>query len=361
MESREDKGFQDKSEEATEEKKSQFREEGNIANPREIVAAITLIIFTAYFYFAINPIINSFHLTFERSWKGFPFYFVDYSSLVKLVYYAVSPILPHITFIIFFCSVFPSLIGLLITRFNWSWKKITFDINRINPISGFARMFSGAFFVESLKIIIKCTVLSGVIYMVLKSEIFNSSESYFFSNIDYMRELGRSIFHLLFIMCIAGVVVGLSDFLYNLWKINNDMRMTKQEIKEEVKKHEGDPLLRSQRKRMARDLVMRKSLREVPKASFILTNPEHFSVAIKYVKGMAAPLVIAKGQDLLAFKIREIAKQHDIIIVENKPLARALYKTVKVGQEVPPSLYQSIIEVIRYIYQMRGKKYFDRN
>jgi flagellar biosynthesis protein FlhB len=139
------------------------------------------------------------------------------------------------------------------------------------------------------------------------------------------------------------------------------MKMTKQELKEEVKKHEGDPLLRSQRKRMARDIVMRKSLRDVSKATFVLTNPEHFSVAIRYIKGMKAPLVIAKGQDLIAFKIREIAKEHDIIIVENKPLARTLYKTVKVGQEVPPSLYQSIIEVIRYIYQMRGKNYFERS
>jgi flagellar biosynthesis protein FlhB len=361
MENREEKSFQDKTEEATEEKRSQFREEGNIANPREIVAGITLIIFTTYFYFSINNILGSFHLTFERSWKGFPGYFVDYSSLLQVVYYSVSPVLPHLFFILFICSIFPSLFGLLITRFNWSWKKISLDFNRINPSSGFARMFSSAFFFEALKIIIKCSVLSTIIFLVVKSEIFKSSEDYFFSNIDFMKELGRSIFHLLFIMCIAGIVLGLGDFVYNYWKIDNDMKMTKQELKEEVKKHEGDPLLKSQRKRMARDIVMRKSLRDVPKASFVLTNPEHFSVAIRYIKGMQAPIVIAKGQDLIAFKIREIAKEHDIMIVENKPLARTLYKTVKVGQEVPPSLYQSIIEVIRYIYQMRGKKYFERS
>jgi len=361
MESREDKDYQDKTEEATEEKRSQFREEGNIANPREIVAAFTLIIFTAYFYFGMGHILQSFYLVFDRSWKGFPGYFLDYPSLLKILYYSISPIIPHFLFIVFICSVFPSLIGLLITRFNWSWKKISFDLTRINPISGFTRMFSFAFLVEGLKILIKCIILSFIIYLVLKSEILKSSEDYFFNNIDYMKELGRSIFHLLFIMCISGIIVGFGDFIYNFWKINNDMKMTKQELKDEVKKHEGDPLLKSQRKRMARDLVMRKSLREVPKATFILTNPEHFSIAIRYLKGMAAPIVIAKGQDLIAFKIREIAKQHDIIIVENKPLARALYKTVKVGQEVPPSLYQSIIEVIRYIYQMRGKKYFERS
>lgn len=361
MDSREDKSFQDKTEDATEEKRSQFREEGNIANPREVVSALTLILFTAYFYFSINNILNSFHLTFERSWKGFPGYFVDYSSLLKVVYYAVSPIFPHLFFIIFICSIFPSLFGLLITRFNWSWKKISVDLNRMNPSAGFSKMFSAAFIFESLKIVVKCATLSVLIFFILKSEISVSSENYFFNKIDFMKELGKSIFHLLFIMCIAGVFLGAGDFVYNYWKINSDMKMTKQELKEEVKKHEGDPLLKSQRKRMARDIVMRKSLQDVPKATFVLTNPEHFSVAIKYLKGMQAPIVIAKGQDLIAFKIREIAKRHDIIIVENKPLARTLYKTVKVGQEVPPSLYQSIIEVIRYIYQMRGKKYFERS
>jgi len=360
MENREDKDFQDKTEDATEEKRSQFREEGNIANPREVVACVTLIIFTTYFYYSINDLLSCFRLVFQRSWQGFPAYFVDYSSLVKVIYYSITPILPHLLFIIFICSVFPSLFGLLITRFNWSWKKIIFDINRINPISGFGRLFSTSFIFETLKILIKCSILTILIYFILKSEISNSSEDYFFNNIDFMKELGKSIFHLLYIMCIAGVFIGVSDFSYNFWKINNDMKMTKQELKDEVKKHEGDPLLKSQRKRMTRDLVMRKSLKDVPKATFVLTNPEHFSVAIRYIKGMHAPIVVAKGQDLIAFKIREIAKQNDIMIVENKPLARTLYKTVKVGQEVPQTLYQSIIEVIKYIYQMRGKKYFER-
>ncbi len=360
MESREEKSFQDKTEEATEEKRNQFREEGNIASPKEVVSVVTLILFTAYFYFYVNDLLKSFLLVFNRSWLGFPAYFVDYSSLTKIIYYSISPILPHFLLIIFLCTIFPVLFGLLLTRFNWSWKKINFDISRINPVSGIGRMFSLSFLIETFKIILKCTILSILIYLVLKSEIFQASEDYFFSNIDYLKQLGRAVFHLLLLMCIAGVFIGTGDFVYNLWKLNNDMKMTKQEVKEEVKRHEGDPLLKSQRKRMARDLVMRKSLKDVPKATFVVTNPEHFSVAVRYVKGMNAPIVVAKGQDLIAFKIREIAKSHDIMIVENKPLARTLYKTVKVGQEIPQSLYQSVIEVIKYIYQMRGKTYFDK-
>ncbi|WP_186649789.1 EscU/YscU/HrcU family type III secretion system export apparatus switch protein [Fluviispira vulneris] len=360
MEQREEKGQEDKTEEATEEKRNQFREEGNIANPREIVACVTLILFTSYFYFSTHNLIFAFQECFRRAWYGFPGYYVDYSSFLKIIYYAISPILPHFIFIVLACSILPSFIGLAVTRFNWSWKKMIFNIGKLNPISGFARMFSLNSFVELVKVVTKCLIFSILIFLVLKSEIFSASENYFYNNLDYMKNIGNSIAKLMFVMCAAGVVIGGGDFSYNFWKINRDMKMTKQELKEEVKKHEGDPLLKSQRKRMARDFVMRKSLRDVPKASFVVTNPEHFSVAILYKKGMTAPVILAKGQDLIAFKIREIAKQHDIMIVENKPLARTLYKTVKVGQEIPPVLYQSVIEVIKYIHKIRGRKYFER-
>ncbi|KAB8027725.1 EscU/YscU/HrcU family type III secretion system export apparatus switch protein [Fluviispira multicolorata] len=360
MEQREEKGQEDKTEEATEEKRNQFREEGNIANPREIVACVTLILFTSYFYFSTSSLINSFQECFKRAWYGFPGFAVDYASLFKVVFYAINPILPHFLFIVFACAIFPTLIGLVVTRFNWSWNKMNFNLGKLNPISGFGRMFSFNALVEIIKVIVKCSIFTILIYFVLKGEIFSASENYFFNNIDYMKNIGNSISKLMLVMCAAGVVIGGGDFSYNFWKINRDMKMTKQELKEEVKKHEGDPLLKSQRKRMARDFIMRKSLKEVPKASFIVTNPEHFSIAIRYKKGMPAPVVVAKGQDLIAFKIREIAKQNDIMIVENKPLARTLYKTVKVGQEIPPSLYQSVIEVIKYIYKIRGKKYFER-
>jgi flagellar biosynthetic protein FlhB len=360
MEQREDKSFDDKTEDATEERRHQFREEGNLANPREIVGAITLILFTLYFYFFSKDIIYCFRLGFERSWKGFPGYFVNFPGILKIIYYVASPVFFHIVFIFFICIIFPTLGGLVITKFNWSWKKINFDFNKINFFSGIKKIFNVFFLIEFFKVFLKCFILSLLIIAVLKIEIFTSGKNYFFSNVIFMKELGKSLFQLLFIMSIASFFLGVMDFWYNYWKINRDMKMTKQELKEEVKKHEGDPLLKSQRKRIARDIVLRKSLKEVEKATFIVTNPDHFSVAVRYVKGMRAPTIVAKGQDLIAFRIKEIAKQKDIMIVENKPLARALYKTVKIGQEIPSSLYQAVIEVIKYIYQIHGKKYFEK-
>jgi flagellar biosynthetic protein FlhB len=222
-----------------------------------------------------------------------------------------------------------------------------------------AKIFGFFSLIEGIKVTIKCCIFFAVIYFILKNGIQDSMSYYFLDSNHYIAQMGMTVFHLLLAMCIAAVVIGGGDYAFNLWKNEKSLRMGKQEIKEEIKKHEGDPLVKSQRKRMARDLVLRKSIQAVPKATFIVTNPEHFAVAIRYVRGMSAPILVAKGQDFLALKIREIAKAHDIIIVENKPLARTIYKTMKIGQEVPSSLYQSIIEVMKYIHKMKGRSYFE--
>ena len=360
MEQREDKNNDDKTEEATDERRNQFREEGNIANPREIVAAAVLIFFTLYFYLNANNMFKSFGLTFERAWYGFHPQDVGTESLFQILYYTAQPILIHIVFIFFMCIAFPMFIGLLFTRFNFTFKKIAFNLNKINPTSGLTRIFGINSITEFIKVIIKFSVFSIIIYLVIKNKIINSSGLYFLNPYSYLKEIGASVFLLLFSMSIAVIILGIGDYAYNLWKIEKEMKMTKQELKEDVKKHEGDPQVKSKRKKMGRDLIFKKSLKDVPKATFIVTNPEHFAIAIRYLKGMNAPIIVAKGQDLMALRIREIAKKNDIIIVENKPLARTLYKTVKIGQEIPPSLYQAIIEIMRYIYKIRGKNYFDK-
>ncbi|MES2616117.1 MAG: EscU/YscU/HrcU family type III secretion system export apparatus switch protein [Bdellovibrionota bacterium] len=360
MESREEKNSEDKTEEATDERRNQFREEGNIANPREVVAAAVLLFFTLYFYLNASNMMKGFSLTFERAWSGFRPQEVGEKNLIQILYYTIQPTLHHIFVIFFTCIIFPLLIGLLFTRFNFSVKKISFNLNKINPTPGFARIFGTNSITEIVKIVIKILVFSSIIYCVLKKKAINSNGLYFLNYFDYLKEVGASVFLLLFSMSIAVIILGIGDFAFNLWKIEKELKMSKQDLKEDLKKHEGDPQIKSKRKRMARDLIFRKSLKDVPKATFIVTNPEHFAVAIRYLKGMNAPIVVAKGQDLMALKIREIAKKHEIIIVENKPLARTLYKTVKIGQEIPPSLYQAIIEIMRYIYKIKGQNYFDK-
>ena len=360
MDQREDKGSDDKTEDPTDEKRNQFREEGNVANPREIVAAAVLIFFTLYFYFRSGNIMESFQLSFQRSWMAFKPQDINSENLLNIIYYSIEPSLNHIIIIFFLCIIIPLLIGLLFTKFNFSLKKLSFDLDKLNPANGIMRIFGIQTLTELLKVFVKFTAISVIIIFVIRYKIMNSNHIYFLGYFEYLKEIGSSIFTLLSTMSVAVIIVGIGDYAFNFFKIENELKMTKQELKEDVKKHEGDPQMKSRRKRLAREYVFKKSLKDVPKATFIVTNPEHFSIAIRYLKGMNAPVVIAKGQDLMAFKIREIAKKNDIIIVENKPLARTLYKTTKIGQEVPATLYQAIIEVMKYIYKLKGKNYFEK-
>ena len=152
------------------------------------------------------------------------------------------------------------------------------------------------------------------------------------------------------------MVIALADYIYQKFKFSKDMRMTKQEIKEEFKQQEGDPQIKGKIKQRMREASQRRMMQDLPKADVIITNPTHYAVAIQYNPEVSdAPLVIAKGSDYLAAKIKEVAKENKIEIVENKPLARMLYANVEVGQAIPPELYEAVAEVLAFVYQLQGK------
>jgi flagellar biosynthetic protein FlhB len=351
---------QDKTEEASEERRKQYREEGQIANPREILAAVTLIIVTIGLSMMGSEIAAALKNTFHRAFALIAFKSKHEISAEDVVSQVFTPVVPLTVGMLAILSLTPSFIGLAITQFNWSWKKITPTAEKLNFVSGFQRLVSMGGLEEFAKVIIKGVVLCSVLYVFCKRELDHSGLLYFQNSTNVGHSLFTSIVKLLTWTAVTAGILAVADYGYSWFRLERQMMMSKQEIKEENKAQEGDPLVRSQRRRMARELIMRKNIAAVPSATFIVTNPTHFSVAIRYVRGMSAPIVVAKGQDFLALKIREIAKKNDIMLVENKALARTLYKTVKVGQEVPPSLYSSVIEVMKVIYQARGKDYFDR-
>lgn len=359
MEEREDQQ-QDKTEEASEERRRQYREDGQIASPREILSALTLIIVTIGLLMLGSNIAQSLKSSFQRAFSIVAFQSKSELSLMNAVEQISGPVLPVFFGTAVLLGLGPSLIGLTLTRFNWSWKKISPTFDKLNPISGIQRLFSGNGLEELVKVIVKGIVLCTMLYNFLKQEIIGSELYFFFSTGTIATSLFNSVIKLLTWTAITMFFLGAADYGWNLFRLERQMRMTKQEVKDENKSQEGDPLVRSQRRRMARELIMRKNINAVPAATFVVTNPTHFSIAIRYVRGMPAPIVVAKGQDFLALKIREIAKKNDIMLIENKALARTLYKTVKVGQEIPPSLYASIIEIMKVIYQARGRDYFER-
>lgn len=351
---------QDKTEEATDERRRQYREEGQVASPREILSTLTLILITVGLTMVGGHIASSIGTSFHRAFALIESHNRNTFEVITAIEQVSKPVIPILVGAAFVMSVLPSVLGLTITQFNWSWKKITPTADKLNFVNGFKRLLSAGGAEEGVKVLIKGTALCSVIYVFMKNEL-ELSELFFFFSTDALADgLFAALLKLLTWIAITTAILAAADYGWNLFRLERQMMMTKQEVKEENKAQEGDPLIRSQRRRMARELIMRKNINAVPTATFVITNPTHFSVAIRYVKGMPAPIIVAKGQDFLALKIREIAKKNDIMLVENKALARTLYKTVKVGQEVPPSLYSSVIEVMKVIYQARGRDYFER-
>lgn len=248
--------------------------------------------------------------------------------------------------------------GLLQTRLLFSTKPLAPKFERINPVQGFSRIFSLQTLVEQVKGLLKLALVGFIAYREVASllpttpQIMEQTVPMAVVTITarVIGGLQRIGFGLL--------ALGVADYGYQWWEFQRSQKMTKQEIKQEHKEQEGNPELKQKQRQRAREMARRrKALKDVPMADVVVTNPTHFAIAIKYKVGEdPAPRVIAKGSDLLAQRIKVIAKQHEVPTVENRPLARTLYATVEVGKTVPPELYQAVAEVLAFVYSMRREQ-----
>jgi flagellar biosynthesis protein FlhB len=237
------------------------------------------------------------------------------------------------------------------TGFLFSVEPIKFKLSKINPISGFKNMFSKKTVFTLFKNVAKLTLVFWMAYKTLETSVYlilNSSnvgtEKLFFLMSDLVMELATQLGVLL-------LILGLIDYIYQVYDYRKNLKMSKQELKDEYKESEGDPQIKSQRRQRYRQLS-KGGLQDVETATAIITNPTHLAIAIRYEKGKdEVPIIVAKGADHQAAKIRELAKALDIPIIENKPVARAMYKAVEIGQPVPMDLYQAIAEILALVYQ----------
>ncbi|MDR9854556.1 flagellar biosynthesis protein FlhB [Paenibacillus sp. VCA1] len=228
--------------------------------------------------------------------------------------------------------------------------------SKLNPIKGFKNIFSVRSLVECLKSIFKVTVIGLLVYQTLSGALpkigklseMNLEKTFHFAA-DLTMNLGLKIGAALFAMAIL-------DYLYQRYEFEKSIRMSKQDIKDEYKKMEGDPLVKGKIRERQRRMAMQRMMQEVPKADVVITNPTHFAVALKYEGSkMEAPQIIAKGQDFVALRMKEVAKEHGVITMENKPLARALYHRAEIGDSIPADLFQAVAEVLAYVYKLKGK------
>lgn len=251
------------------------------------------------------------------------------------------------------------LIGLGINLFqvgiNFTMEPLEFKLDNLNPINGFGRIFSKRSLVELLKSLLKILIIGAFLYSFLSDEVMHMPEFIYLDLGSSMARMGELIFSLAFQIIAVYLVMAVADYAYQKWQTTQDLKMSKEDIKEEMKQTEGDPQIKGKIRQKQRQMAMARMMKEVPKADVIVTNPTHFAVALQYEKGMQAPKVIAKGQDLVAQRIKQIAREAKVTIVENKPLARALYASVEIGGSVPPELYQSVAEVLAYVYRLKKR------
>jgi flagellar biosynthetic protein FlhB len=235
-------------------------------------------------------------------------------------------------------------------------KPLQPKLSKINPIKGLKRIFSMNSVAELVKSLLKIGLAIPIVYFYIRDKV---GLIYSFYDMPLMQAIilaGTTIIDLGIRISAIYIIIAAADFGYQKWKFHKDMMMSKQEVKDEYKNSEGDPQVKGKIKRKMMEASRRRMMQKLPEADVVITNPTHYAVAIKYEPAERdAPYVIAKGEAYLAQKIKEVAKEHGIEIVENKPVARALYHNVEIGESVPPELYQAVAEILAFVYHLQGR------
>ena len=352
----------EKTEKPTEKKLTDARKEGQVAKSRGISNAFTLIGLFLLLKIAISFLGDQFLGGYADTYNRIP-------ELIKLTDGKIrsgdfSTLLLHMLMRMLI-GMAPFLVVGFILSFladylQVKWKVTTKPLqpkfSKMNPINGFKRIFSMNSLVELLKAILKIALISYVVYTTIRDKlqvIYLLFHMTLWQGIATAADIAISIgMKVSFVYLIIAAL----DFAYQKHKFNKDQMMTKQEIKDEYKNAEGDPAIKGKQRQRMQEASRRRMMQDIPKADVVITNPTHFAVAIQYdAEVAAAPVVLAKGEDHLAAKIKEAARENHVEIVENKPLARMLYYNVDIGQQVPPELYQAVAEVLAMVYHMQGK------
>ena len=232
------------------------------------------------------------------------------------------------------------------------------SLDKLNPISGFKRIFSMRSVQELFKNIIKITVVGTVGYFHVRSAMVDFIKLHDIPLMAGLAFLGQSIFILVIKISIFLIILAIIDWIYQKYEFEKSIKMTKQEVKDEMKQREGDPLVRSRIRSKQREIAFQRMMAEVPKADVVITNPIHLAVALTYVaEEMHAPKVVAKGAGVIADRIKEIAKENDVPILEDRNLAQSLFKAADVGDYVPPNLFKAVAEVLAYVYRLGQKQH----
>ena len=345
----------DKTEAPTPHRLEEARKEGQIVRSQEVNTAVIILASVFLLRGPGKQLGLAFKDLMSSSITNLPQTDLSVEWLRQTAFSFGGKILPPFAFLLAGLMLTGVVVTMGQTQFLWAGKKIGFDFKRLNPLEGFKRIFSLKGLIELLRALLKLGWVSWVAYGFLRShyyELFSFPQYDLATAITTFINLSFSL-----ILRIGGMylIFAIADYAYQRWDLYKHLRMSKEEIKEENKRSEGDPMLKSRVRGMQRQMARGRMMANVPKATVVITNPTHLAVAVEYQDGMKAPKVLAKGPYRVAERIVKIAKENHIPVIQNIPLARAIYKSIEIGQEISPDLYLAMAEVLAYVYKLRGK------
>lgn len=351
----------EKTEEPTAKRKTDARKEGQVAKSKEVSNCVML--FALFLILKIwvgnlgNGILELFSGVYNKIPELSDFYVGDEGVGVWILLKQTLTQYLLIMLPIFFVAVFLAFVtDLLQVKWKPTRKPLQPKFNKLNPAKGIKKLFSKSSLVELAKSILKILMISYIVYSTLQKRVGYLLRFYNMPLMQGVRIVGDVTIEIGLKVCAFYIVIAALDYAYQKHKHHEDLKMTKQEVKDEFKNSEGDPKVKAKIRQKMMEASRRRMMNAVPRADVVITNPTHYAVALKYDPDkIDAPYIVAKGEDYLAQKIKEIARENHVEIVENKPLARMLYYNVEIGETVPPELFSAVAEVLAFVYSVQGR------
>lgn len=347
----------EKTEDPSNKRREEFRKKGQVVQSKEVQTAALFTVVLLFWVFYLPEFWEKITTLLFSIWQASGQFEVTPASTMNLSFFLLkqlgilmAPLFVLVLIIAFFSSIF---------QFGWllTAKPLTPDFSKMNPISGMGRFFSKKSLLEVFKSIIKVFLIGYLGY----STVYNNFEEALIlvdvSVVSAISFLGRIALIVFAKICAILIFLAFIDFMFLKWEMEQKMKMTKQELKEEFKETEGDPHVKAQIRSIQQEMARKRMMADVPKADVVVTNPTHISVAIQYdSENMDAPVILAKGADIIAMKIREIARDNEIPVVENPPVARLLHN-LEIGEHIPEDLFKAVAEILAHVYSLKGSRF----
>lgn len=346
---------QEKTEQPTSKRRKDARKEGNVFQSKDIVTVLML-----FGVFYVVRLMLPFIYATIREYMEYAFSSVGtdapFENGPHIFVYSVVSLLKCALPLLLTAMALGILGHGIQTRFLVTFKSVRPKFSKLNPIKGLKNMFGLKKLVDLIKNLIKIAILLVLLYNIIRSDLSPISRMFDMQMMNSTAYMLQLVYDLVIKVCIAFAVVAFFDFLYQRWDYENNLKMTKQEVKDEYKMTEGNPEIKGRIRRIQRQMAMSRMMQSVPEADVVVRNPTHFAVALKYDPDKnGAPVVLAKGQDYLALRIVAVAQEHGVSVIEDRPLARALYASCELTQEIPAEFYGAVAELLVYIYRLNHR------